>query len=174
MFFTKNKMSFTRDALVLQGDEPDIKTREKFQTICDTVNGVYWNSRGDWKVGDFTPQGRQNRYLATERWINEENGVWLMFLNATDKTHAPEGFMETERFLFYYKGFAAQLNFEEQPTNPVVFLFKTAVIAKNSNSISKAEFFALLESKGFNRKEYASALTQALRMIPRRCGYYQV
>ena len=163
---------FKRETLSYSGELTGAE-RERLQEICQLLNG-----RGILRVlsKGYTVEGFRikNSYEPKAyRLIDSKGDIWLYFLGCTDGTHAPEGFRETEWFLFCYKGLAAELHFEQQFTSPVSFLLKQ-VYTDEYRDIGVSGLNALLREKGIPSEEYYQALKDALDA---HCGdrrnYYQ-
>lgn len=152
--------SFKEDILSFRG-EPDEEERKKLQKICDVLNGrgiAHLVTRG-YTVERFK---LQSEYRPEERrFINKEGDIWIYFMGCTDGTHAPAGFRESEWFMFYYKGFAAELHFEEQFTAPRTFKLKIAFV-KGYHIAEMSELNTILHEKGILVEKYYQLLREAL------------
>ncbi|MDR3056294.1 MAG: hypothetical protein LBU53_12980 [Zoogloeaceae bacterium] len=142
---------------VLTGEYGEVNNEErrnKLQNICDTINSCA-DKRNKRSVESFEwrPSWKERRF------INESKDVWLMLIGCTDGTHS--GNLEDEWFLYYFKGFAVQLNFEQQQTNYGCFKLETVNTA-NANRISVSEFYLVLHANNISEDEYFFVLKQAL------------
>ena len=146
-------------------DELDETGYKKLQEICDvlSVHGKY--SQRYCKVESFKIKcAYQEKY----RLINEEGDIWLYFMGCTDGTHAPSDFKESEWLMFYYKGFAVELEFEQQRGAPVPFKLKFVV----SNGTVINELQMLLLEKGIFVDKYYHIMRKALNA--QRPNYYEL
>lgn len=163
--------SFKEDILSFRGG-PDEEERKKLQKICDVLNGrgiVHLVTLG-YTVERFK---LQSEYRPEERrFVNKEGDIWLYFMGCTDGTHAPAGFRESEWFMFYYKGFAAELHFEEQFTAPRTFNLKIAFV-KGYHIAEISELNTILHEKGILVEKYYQLLREALDASrPNSSNYY--
>lgn len=162
---------FKEEILSFRG-EPDEEERIKLQKICDVLNGrgiVHLISQG-YTVEKFK---HQSEYTPEKRrFINAEGDIWIYFMGCTDGTHAPAGFRESEWFMFYYKGFAAELHFEEEFTAPRTFKLKIAFV-KGYHIAEISELNALLYEKEILVEKYYQLLREALNAYrPNSSNYY--
>jgi len=94
-------------------------------------------------------------------------------MGCTDSTHAPAGFRESEWFMFYYKGFSAELHFEEQFTAPRTFKLKIAFV-KGYHIAEISELNTILHENGILVEKYYQILREALDAFRHNSSKYYV
>ncbi|WP_037587593.1 hypothetical protein [Stenoxybacter acetivorans] len=139
--------------------------RKKLQNICDVINPFNYNWQDDWTVENFV----KGKYSADKtRLVNQSGDIWLMYYGGTDGTHAPAGFLESTYYIYYFKGFTVQLNFEEQAGGKLLFLLETVDLSRDNRSIGIDELFNVLDENNIDKYDYISYVQQAISIWNRK------
>lgn len=148
-------------------DEPNPSLRNTLHEFCKILNQNISMLFRDYTVDSF--KAKSQYHTLARRYINRKRNMWLYFVSCTDSTHAPRGFLETETLLFYYKGFVAELCFQQDAKDRWFFKLNDIIINKKE-VLDKEGLTKRLEQTGIDPHHYYKMLQAALNRM--HSNYY--
>ncbi|HPT76103.1 MAG: hypothetical protein GX198_00995 [Epulopiscium sp.] len=151
---------FKKELLAYYG-EPERALQNKLCEFCEILNQNVISAK--YTVESFRVQDDDENDILPSRLINRDGDIWLYFVGPADDTHLLSDNLETERLLFYYKGFVTCLFFSKNKTDKG--FFKLNAFFVNKQEIDKDELIEKLKENGIDSNEYHEILQIVLNNL---------